>query len=132
MNKANESFMKLVYATVTPFLKRWLLTEGGERRLRYQSWLYSLAPFGLQVIETQFEPVGVQNMCPQNRLLCHFDFVELKVLEKQVVQKGYSEPALSPKTGYKCPIGKLPTFFLSHLTTFLNSTFITTFLCKSL
>ena len=52
--------------------------------------------FGLLVIETQFEPVGVQNMSTPNMLLLCIDFIELKVLKKQLVQEAYSDPPLFP------------------------------------
>ena len=55
-----------------------------------------LGLFGLQVTEAQVEPIGVQNMSPQNMSLWHVDYFELKVLEKQLVQEGPSDPPLSP------------------------------------
>lgn len=58
--------------------------------------LHFLELFGLQVIETQFKPVGVQNMSKQNMLHWRVDFTELKVLKKQLVQEAYSDPPLFP------------------------------------
>lgn len=50
--------------------------------------LYLLELLRMQVIETQFEPVGVHTIHPPNMPCWHVDYFELKILEKQLVQEG--------------------------------------------
>ena len=51
-------------------------------------------------------------MSPQSLILQYMDYFELKLLKKQLVQKGHSDPPLSLlKAGNKSPMRKVPSLY---------------------
>lgn len=57
--------------------------------------------------------IEAKGRLPQNVPFCHIDNFELKQLEKQSVQEGYSDPLCppTPKPGNKSPMCKIPSLY---------------------